>query len=159
MGNDIAKMEMEKEIEAAVDWWAKQFQAPKPSDNGDLATEMMKDMYALRLEPLTPETLEKFKQEFRLRLPNFLLEGGWENAVRENNPSIGSYCRCLVCDYGPCGPLRDALEAAGVTQLLLRAPMKTYMWINPGNVKTRLGYHADEVTIYDANAAVESEAT
>jgi hypothetical protein len=132
---------MNDEIAAAVNWWADQLRGPAKMDNGD-AFGSAKD-----LPPVTEEQIEKFKASLTEKLPAYL--GRYWNP---EDPLCGSYFRTLSVDYDPCALLSDAADYAGIDAQGLRFPIKTVMWIDPGEVRVACGYGAADVVVWTAQA-------
>lgn len=88
--------------------------------------------------------IEEHIQKFSERWP---WEGSWDPA----EPFRASAMRTIHCDYGPDPMLADAAEQAGIKVTMLDVPMKTVMWVNPGEVKVSEGYGADPVTVWAAD--------
>lgn len=137
---------MEKEIEAAVEWWAEQLAGPVVHDNGDIGQSLFATGLAAGLPTLKAVQIETFKSELRKNLKAHIEAVAW----KPEDPTFGAYGRSLGVDYHPDRLLADAAEAAGIGAPMLRFPCKTMMWVNPGQVEVAKGYGARPVTIYRA---------
>lgn len=68
--------------------------------------------------------------------------GIWDGAWRTGEPAWGSAIRDISIDYGAHPVLRAAAALAGFSLMTLDLPVKTVMWINPGEVVVAEGYNA-----------------
>jgi hypothetical protein len=146
------------EVQAAADWWGDQLAQPGQQDTGDafnsgFATALM--LTVVMRTPMTADERALFVERLATRIEAHLVATpDWERATGE--PNWGSAYRVLGVDYGPDLMLASALIAAvGQTRadaLSLLWPVKTHMWINPGEVKVAHGYRAEPVVIYPAKA-------
>jgi hypothetical protein len=144
------------EVQAAADWWGDRLAHPGQQDCGDafqngFATALM--LTVVMRTPMTADERALFVERLATRIEaHFVATPDWERAKGE--PNWGSACRVLGVDYGPNLMLASALVAAvGNTRadtLSLLWPIKTMMWINPGEVKVSHGYRADPIVIYPA---------
>lgn len=133
---------MKEEIEAAVKWWGKQLREGTRQDNGDAMQSVLATMVASQMR-VTPEQVDVFEKTLATLLPKYL--GRIWDPLK---PNFGSACRVLDCDYGAHLLLVAAALLAGIEPTCPPFPMKTVMWINPGNVQVRHGYRAPEETIW-----------
>jgi hypothetical protein len=74
----------------------------------------------------------------------------WDDAWHPDNPLRGSALRDVSNDYGAHPVLAEAAESVGIKLRTLDLPIKTVMWINPGEVKVAEGYSAEPVVIWEA---------
>ncbi len=136
---------MEKEIEVATTWWADQLRQVPKHDNGDLMHNALAAWASERTRRvITEDQIERFRTELVERWVK-RNTGNW----RPGAPGWGSSLRVLATDYAPAGELAEALEAAEITQGNLVLPIKTMMWIDPGEVKVSCGYGAGIETLYN----------
>lgn len=151
------------EVLAAARWWADVMSTPGLfQDNGDALTGGMATLFRDRIPALSADERLVFERELCDRLQEYVSQGdNWERATRE--PGWGSAFRCVGVDYGPDSVLQAAADRiAGndpkqAARLSLLWPIKTHMWINPGNVTVQHGYGAKRTQIYGATS-VESAA-
>ena len=121
-----------EQIEKAVNWWADVIQNPK-FDNGDGSEiggvgKVLANMTRDKCKP-TLNQIDEFKKHLKIML---------ENA--ETLPYRG-----LFCDYHPEGPLIEAAEKSGISEM--NFPWKTRMWFRDEKVVLSYGYRADLVEI------------
>jgi hypothetical protein len=143
----------ENEHKVAAQWWADRLAGPCKQDNGDrsmtgMLTAGLMAMNQSSLQYPSEEQLEKFKAALVAAL----------DAKAENHAQRGGdypYRACLGVDYGPDADLAKAAEAAGIDGSRHRFPIKTVMWINPGDVAVRYGYGADETPLYLTQEAID----
>lgn len=142
-------MEMHHETGTAATWWADQLRRPAVQDNGDAAqSSMMADLAALH-KPIAREQIMYFESVLHR-----LLADKFKSNWYPGDPQRGSYERTVGVDYGPDEILADASERAGIAISLCRFPVKTMMWINPGEVKVAVGYGAPIKTIWKDGQSV-----
>lgn len=134
---------MAEEITLAVEWWSNELQNNTKQDAGDSEVNLFMKVFATRKEYLTQEQIEVFEKE----LGSLLVSRCQEN-WREDNPSWCSYHRAFGVDYHPDKILQDALKKAGINPENTRLPIKTVMWINPGQVSVRKGYGVEIEDIF-----------
>jgi hypothetical protein len=91
----------------------------------------------------TAEEIEAFRAALERRIEEFLASNPWY----PGDPGRGSYFRVVECGYGPDQVLTQAAEDAGITVSILELPMKTVMWVNPGEVTVSAGYQAPIVGV------------
>jgi len=141
----IAQLADLPEIKAAVDWWASQLEAPVKQDSGDanlnlgiaLVSSMGRESFPSR------RSIARFKECLLVAIAVHC-----QQYWNPSQPDLGSACRTVSVDYGPDMILHIALAAAGVEIGTLTLPIKTTMWISPGEVKVAAGYHGKSVTIF-----------
>jgi len=136
---------VKEEINAAVEWWAKVIQEPK-HDNGEPLQSLFANWLTSKLKPLAEDQIESFKKNLTVKIRELLQK--YQHYWREGDPRCGEFFRTIAVDYYPCSELAEAAEKAGIDATDLRFPMKTEMWINPGEVKVRHGYSAPIQTIF-----------
>ncbi len=155
MSNELtqktAGIMLRPEIGIAVDWWADQLLGDAEHDAGDFGINAIMLCDQSDLDKLEKRHVERFRLAL-FALTSCLCADSW----REEEPRWGSANRTLATDYGPDATLDCALRYAGITGGNLRLPIKTCMWINPGIVKVRLGYHGREGVLYPAREAAEA---
>jgi len=135
------------EAVAAARWWVDTITAPPKNDEyGDAALNA--GMARSRLQPApttwTPEQVEAFRVELERRIDAHCAETSW----RPDEPNYGSGVRVMICDYGPDPVLKDAAEAVGLRLQNRDTPAKTFVWVNPGEVKAQLGYSAPREVVW-----------
>lgn len=125
----------DKQIELAVDWWAKQIKNPI-FDNGDKSSTgamsmLLATLLASKNEP-GAEQIVAFKAALTEALKAQGKNGGW-------------WDMSLQVDYHPDPLLYECAKAVGIDEL--RFPCKTRMWFRDGNVIVAAGYGAEPVTL------------
>lgn len=135
------------EAKAAADWWTEQLHTH--GNTGDGLNDAVMAWGKSQIEPPTPEQVKTFRTALEQRIMDMLHDDEDRWARAKVNPSFGSMFRSFGVDYGPDGPLYEALEDAGIaTGLLSPLPTKTQMVVNPGEVRVSKGYAAEWETIY-----------
>jgi hypothetical protein len=138
------------EARTAARWWADHLGPDSTARNGDA----MNEMFALAAKSTQaqpdPDQVEAFRAHLEQGIIAMLRKpfNAWEKAVADG-PRWGASLRTIGVDYGPDAILGDALEAAGIPARrgTLLLPLKTTMWVNPGQVKVGLGYNAPPVEL------------
>lgn len=141
------------EVACAAKWWASQLKSTPLQDNGDLMQTMLATIAAGREIPLQNELVDRFERwlafSLQWRFTHKQWPGDGSPSWRRIEPNFGSFNRTIYNDYGPDEWLIVAAKLAGIPgRLSNRFPIKTCMWINPGEVKVRLGYGSEEKVIY-----------
>lgn len=131
------------EILAAVEWWSHQLLGHALHDAGDPLINGFSNLCANRLGKAAAYQVDRFRDSLKALLAVHCAET-WD----ATEPRRGSALRATGCDYGPDLVLRAALDYSMITEGHLRLPIKTMMWINPGEVRVRPGYHGEEVVLY-----------
>lgn len=128
---------MTEEINAAVEWWCHVLSEPfVKQDNGDGLQSVCLSLMADLTPMPTQDQIEVFRQELTRELAESIDPAGWH----PEEPVRGSYMRTVATDYHPEHVLSVAADRAGIHDN--RFPVKTVMWINPGEVKVARGYGA-----------------
>ncbi len=96
-------------------------------------------MATLLVRPVSDEAREKFVDHLTAYIERELEKG------REVFLSV---------DYGPCVPLAEAADAAGIPEN--NFPWKTCMWVSENYIATRYGYRAEIETWYSTKAHWQS---
>jgi len=135
---------VKKEIEAAVNWWVDILKGNPNHDNGESLQSIFANLCARTLKPLSEEKI----YTFRLSLTEGITKRIEKLGHDPNNPMWGSSLRCFGTDYHPDVVLAEAAEKAEIDAISLRFPIKTLMWINPGEVTVSRGYGAKSEVIY-----------
>jgi hypothetical protein len=148
------------ETTEAAKWWASRLGNAYHDigDRDDDERALSSDanlMTALAGRTFTDEQRDAFQaaagqviEEHLQRWETGIWEGGWDPA----EPLRGSANRAIGCDYNPDQVLQDAGARAGIEVRMLDLPMKTVMWINPGEVKVAEGYGVLPVTVWKAQS-------
>lgn len=141
--------EIRPEARAAARWWASQLTgkpvhriAPPESPDASRA-DFANIATAVAGRTYTAEQVEAFRVALERRIEEFLADQCWY----PDDPKRGSYFRVVECGYGPDRVLTQAAEDAGITVTILELPMKTIMWVNPGEVAVSAGYCAPIVDV------------
>lgn len=127
---------MEREIAVAAKWWSDQLRGTPRHDNGDGPQSAILNWASSGREPLPEEKIAAFESALVEGL-RVHLAGTW----RLDDPLVGRGLRCVGVDYSPHKVLADAAAKADI-DLGGRLPVKTLMWISPGQVQVRAGYGA-----------------
>jgi hypothetical protein len=157
MNTQIITQPTEPPIEAktAARWWADklrfgckhQVASPSRRSTDTDIIEALTTLAGNKGKHLTPEQIDQFEGALAAIVTKVFIEtDSWQRAKRD--PHWGSAVRTLSVDYGPCDELRAAYQfAGGPFRCTGVFPLKTMMWINPGSVRVRYGYHAAEVEL------------
>lgn len=142
----IAELADSPEVKTAVDWWTACLTRENKQDSGD--AKLNADASLIRSlggDVRFPHggTVQRFRLCLTVAIAAHVAKY-WH----EEEPDRGSACRTVATDYGPDFTLEIALAAARVEQGSLILPIKTVMWINPGQVKVACGYGAAAEIIY-----------
>jgi hypothetical protein len=131
------------EARTAARWWAEQLGPDSKAQIGAADSEAFAWAAKSQQEKPTAEQIETFRAHLEQAIVPYLHQNAWEKAVTED-PQWGSALRAIDVDYGPHELLADALEAAGIPARkgTLLLPLKTVMWVNPGEVKVAAGHGA-----------------
>ncbi len=124
--------ESRPEIGVAVRWWRAQLLGQKYQDAGDATINLFARVASQRV---SVEQADRFAAELADELER-QCDAGW----------MERYGLRLMTDYHPEEELRDVAERADVDNRAF--PIKTVMWIEPGEVRVRNGYGAAEVVLY-----------
>lgn len=147
------------EAQAASRWWADQLRTRSMTTvedyqrlNGDNATadvEMAEIVsQVVKLHTPTERQIQTFEIVLaQLIQASFITHDSWATASSRNDPQYGSALRCIGVDYGPDAILSAAYQASGGVCGVGLFPLKTSMWVNPGEVRVRLGYRGQEMVI------------
>lgn len=121
---------------AAADWWAEKISGGYHHDNGDYSSSNVFAMFMADslMKPVTENQFVTFK--------NVLVD--WI-VNRSKDHMFGNELH-LGSDYNPGPGLRDAIEAAGISEFNI--PFKTSMWISENKIIVRAGYGAPPEEIY-----------
>ena len=132
------------EILAAASWWKIILFGRQVMDTGDAKTnEAMNSLLSNHpWNKPTPEQANSFEEALIA-----LMAVKYKKTWKPENPNFGSANRILSVDYGPDHLLSCALTFANVIGTLA-LPIKTTMWVNPREVKVRVGYGNEEKIIY-----------
>jgi hypothetical protein len=141
-----AQLMASPEIYAAVEWWANQLLGPCHVDAGDPTGQI--EAVTMWAQNTRDQPGEHQIERFRIALSALTASMCAATSWLECEPMRGSACRTLGVDYGPDATLRCALDFAGIQGGNLVLPIKTVMWIDPGSVKVRCGYHGGEVVLW-----------
>lgn len=145
----IAELLRSPEITTAAKWWADKLLEDIVMDAGDVMINTVATVARRGLESVSPKEVERFRLALAALLAVQCATNGWD----VDNPQFGSACRAVHVDYAPEPVLVCALSFARISGGDLRLPIKTTMWINPGDVRVRAGYYAKEVKLYPVEAA------
>ena len=133
------------EIEAAVDWWVNIICGKTPEQiSGDESYDALTKAFPRNFKPISLEMRYLFHEYLRVTIAARISQTGW----KIDNPNWGSAMRVIHCDYHPDNVLEAAAQRAGIYDLYFRCPIKTNMWINPGEVKVSQGHGAPIEDIY-----------
>ncbi len=135
------------ELHAAVTWWAHALMGDYVDDAGDFLINATAAVFKEKRHPWdrpTRESVERFKIALLC-----LMAAQFAEAWNDEQPNWASGNRNLAVDYEPNLILSTALAFARVAGTL-RLPIKTVMWVSPGSVKVRCGYHGEEKQVFPA---------
>ena len=149
---DIATIIAGPEVSAAIGWWAGMLGQGTSGAEDDVGNRALTDLVApyQNTRPPTDDERRRFAQALRGGLSahwrRMQAVGGfpWDAC----HPDQGSPMRTLAVDYRPDAVLAAAVLAAGYPLSATVFPIKTTMWINPGRVIVRRGYHGEPITVH-----------
>ncbi len=155
--SEVRNDELSIESHVAALWWMDQLANPDPDDAGD---PILDAMTALAKQKKLPQLSTLQLMAFYSALGEivehkFVKSDHW----RPQQPHWGSANRYLATDYHMCVELKTAYEYAlgGVDyQGICPFPIKTVMWVSPGDVKVRCGYLGKEVPLLTTGGTDDS---
>ncbi len=124
---------MEREVEVAVAWWTGYLERAVSEGT---STTSQAGLVA------TAAQVGVFREAFRVALTAYLLPS-W----RPEEPTWGQGTRAFGVRYGPDDVIATALDESGVRGSAW-LPIKTTMWIDPGEVRVRIGRRAATETLW-----------
>lgn len=146
------------EAAAAAAWWAAWLNGPPPAHDIGRRTSDERDASdratltaAITQRTLTAGQVARFRDELAAGIEAHLVRwetGTFAGAWRPDEPRWASSLRSVSIDYHPWSLFRDAADRAGFRLPGLALPIKTVMWINPGQVRVAVGYFGEPVTIW-----------
>ena len=124
---------MELEVDVAVTWWTAHLERAVATPHSDALS---------RGPAATTAGIKAFRNAFRRALMAYL-QPSW----RPKEPTWGQGTRAFGVRFGPDDVLATAIDESGIrgTSWL---PTETTMWIDPGEVRVRLGRHAPTETLW-----------
>ena len=151
-------MTIRPEARAAADWWAGKLAAGTDEhDLGDrdaaerdltatarAASAVLRQRFMTEQVDAFAEHLAEGIEQHLVKWESYPHEGAWDPA----DPRRGSALRAVDVDYGPHPVLAEAAERAGIKLKMFDLPMKTVMWINPGEVTVSEGYGGGVTTVW-----------
>lgn len=154
---DRVRVEPRPESLAAAAWWASRLGRAEHDlgtrDRDEREKTARADIVsALMGRAFTDEQVAAFQSELGFTIEQHLIreEATYHrDSWRPHEPQWGSGCQAFGCDYGPEWMLTQAAEEAGFKLGMLDLPLKTVMWVNPGEVKVREGVGGDVVTVWE----------
>lgn len=144
------------EAVAAAAWWAARLAiGASAHDVGSAESNLFANtVSALVARQRDQAQTERFRDALAELIEQDVDGDGW----RPDDPLWGSAMRTVEVGYGPDEILSDAAEQAGFELKLSDLPMKTVMWVNPGEVKVAEGYNAPISTVWKAASSLEGPA-
>jgi hypothetical protein len=137
---------MNKEAEVAAKWWADILKQEDIHDNGEPIGSYLANLGLSNLKPLSDEVVNNFRSALVTWLDEAIEDNKCAGNWRESEPRFCSYFRAgwLNIDYNVHGILKNLALSVGIPEkeLMFRFPIKTIMWVNPGEVEVRHGYGA-----------------
>ncbi len=124
---------MKDEVEVAVSWWTA-FLERADSESADTPSR--------RNPAAAAGQVEAFRAAFRVALTAYL-GPTW----RPDEPTWGQGTRAFGVRYGPDEVIATALDESGVLGSAW-LPIETTMWIDPGEVRVRVGRRAPIETLW-----------
>ncbi|MFK0172629.1 hypothetical protein ACIQU5_27915 [Streptomyces sp. NPDC090306] len=142
-------MSARPEAVAAAAWWASRLAAGAHThDVGDrAASDRVSQVAALVVRQRGQAQIERFRDALADLVEEHLARRVW----RPQEPKLGSGLRVIAIDYVPHPVLTAAAEQAGFQLGGLDLPLKTTMWINPGEIRIAEGYRAQITTVWRAD--------
>ena len=140
------------EAKAAAAWWASRLGRASHDlgtrEPGEAASTAFAGFASAVLgDRFTDGDRDAFRRELALAIEDHLASSSW----RPDEPRWGSAIRAIMVDYGPDPVLKQAAQRAGLELKTLDLPLKTVMWVNPGQVSVGEGYNAPPVVIWPGN--------
>ncbi|MFD7793606.1 hypothetical protein [Streptomyces sp. NPDC059759] len=136
------------EAVAAAAWWAERIAAGATVHDVGAAES---SLFANTVSALVARQRDQAQIErFRDALTELIEQHVDDDAWRPDNPLWGSAIRTVEVGYAPDEILAGAAEQAGFELKLSDLPLKTVMWVNPGEVKVAEGYSAPIRTVWRA---------
>lgn len=144
------------EAVAAADWWAARLAAGASAhDVGSAESNLFANtVSALVARQRDQVQIERFRDALAGLIEADVDGDGW----RPDNPQWGSAMRTVEVGYAPDEILAGAAKQAGFELKLSDLPMKTVMWVNPGEVKVAEGFNAPISTVWKATSSPEGPA-
>ena len=124
---------MEHEVDVAVNWWTGHLERACAATRRGGVT---------RGPATTAAEVVMFREAFR-RVLTAYLRPSW----RPDEPTWAQGTRAFGVVYGPDDVIAVALDKSGI-QGSAWLPIKTTMWIDPGEVRVRVGRHAPIETLW-----------
>lgn len=139
-------MNARPEAVAAAAWWAERIAAGAiVHDVGAAESNLFANtVSALVARQRDQAQIERFRDALADLIEQHVDGDGW----RPDNPLWGSAIRTVEVGYAPDEILSGAAEQAGFELKLSDLPLKTVMWVNPGEVKVAAGYSAPLTTVW-----------
>lgn len=134
------------EVVAAADWWADTLARGASHDNGDAMTSTMLAAAGDLMTPRSDEQVAAFRAALPTVIERHLAGCTWDT----DRPEFGSAFRTIAIDYAPDRVLSDAAAEAGFSLRMTDLPVKTVMWINPGQVTVSEGHGAEPHAIWQS---------
>ncbi|MFF0139700.1 hypothetical protein ACFYRN_25005 [Streptomyces sp. NPDC005227] len=144
----IRPMSLRPEAVAAAAWWAERIAVGAAAhDVGAPASNLFANtVSALVARQRDQAQIERFRDALAELIEQHVDGDGW----RPDNPLWGSAIRTVEVGYAPDEILSGAAEQAGFELKLSDLPLKTVMWVNPGEVKVAEGYNAPIRSVWRA---------
>jgi len=135
------------EAKAAAAWWASKLAGPSRHETGDAESNILTAFAAgVAGQTFSAAEVAAFEKALAEVIEAGLSSGSWDL----ENPDFGSALRVIANDYGPDRMLTYAAEVADLRLTMFDLPMKTVMWINPGEVSVSEGYGSGEAVVWRA---------
>ncbi|MFF2094833.1 hypothetical protein [Streptomyces sp. NPDC058202] len=134
------------EAVAAAAWWAQRLASGAAAHDVGAAQS---NLFANAVSALVARQRDQAQIErFRDALAELIEDHVGGDAWRPDNRLWGSAMRIVEVGYAPDEILSGAADQAGFELKLSDLPLKTVMWINPGEVKVAEGYSAPVTTVW-----------
>ena len=124
---------MELEVDVAVTWWTAHLERAGAAAHGEAFS---------RGPSATTAEVKAFRNAFRRALMAYL-QPSW----RPDDPTWGQGTRAFGVRYGPDDVLATAIDESGIRGSAW-LPIETTMWIDPGEVRVRVGRRASTDTLW-----------
>lgn len=131
------RLPMEHEVEVAVGWWTAFLER---------ADSALDDTPSRPSPVVVAGQVEAFRGAFRVALTAYL-----QRTWRPDEPTWGQGTRAFGVRYGPDEVIATALDESGVRGSAW-LPIETTMWIDPGEVRVRVGRRAPIETLWKGPA-------
>lgn len=143
------------EAKIAAHWWANLLRDPDEvqHDAGDVGINAMASWARDRdgrNDEFDAEKVDEFEKELATRLQKKIKDRRWDY----QQPFVGN--TVVRCDYHADPVLQDVADEVGLEiSSMTTFPIKTTMWIDPGEVRVKTGHSAEMRTVWEIGDYLE----